>query len=47
MHCNLLQTYINVYRVNSDNSEETNVYSDQVNGRHRRIFLNRLNNNIP
>jgi len=47
MHYNLLHAYINVYRANSDNGDETNVYSDQVNGRHHRICLNRLNNNMP
>jgi len=56
MHYNLLHTYINVYRANSDNGDETNVYSDQVNGRHHRIFLpnnnfalrnyNKMRNNI-
>jgi len=45
MHYNLLHAYINVYRANFDNGEETNMYynSDQVNGRHRRLFLNRFN----
>jgi len=48
MHYNLLHTYINVYRANSDNGDETNMYSDQVvNGCHHRIFPNRLGNNMP
>lgn len=48
MHYNLLYTYINIYRANSDNGDETNVYSDQVNvHRHHWTFLNTFNNTIP